>query len=277
MVKKLIISVSAFVLVIIIAGFNLLSSSGHAGATGAPSEGTCASCHGGGSSLASSVFINAVPDFTGSTYVPGETYTISVVVNAMGFNNFGFGCVMLNSSNANAGTMQNPGAGVKLVNGAFGRKNAVHTAPKNGSETTTFSFEWVAPSTGDVNVYVGANAVNNNGSTSGDLPFSSTLTLTSPLVSSVKEHAVALTSLNIFPNPTSEDIQIRYFLAESRELTISLFDLQGKQMAELWSGKQESGMNTHSLKVPSYIESGVYFVKLYATDEMLSSRIITVK
>ena len=74
--------------------------------------------------------INSLPAFSNNNYVPGTTYTLTIIITASGFNNFGFGCEILNASNTDAGTMQNAGTGVKFLTAGNGRKNAVQSATK---------------------------------------------------------------------------------------------------------------------------------------------------
>ncbi|MGE0568790.1 MAG: choice-of-anchor V domain-containing protein, partial [Bacteroidia bacterium] len=167
--------------------FKIISSTGIAGQTGSPSEGDCSQCHSGGSSIVSGATITAIPGFTNSEYVPGQTYTINVLVGAISFSNFGFGCEILNAANADAGTMQNAGAGVKFVTAGNGRKNATHITPKAGNNITSFSFEWVAPNSGNATIYAAGNCVNLNGNTTGDLPVKTSLALTAQVASGVNE------------------------------------------------------------------------------------------
>ncbi len=140
--------------------------------------GTCSSgggCHSGGS--ATPVFhFTATPAFTGNTYVPGTIYTVSIGVT--GYPKFGFDLEMLNgqlSTSVAAGTF------VALT------KSTVHPAgtypisiTQNATilSTSTATFKWTAPASGNVYVYGDGNGVDGDGGTGGDKAVLYTLTLT---------------------------------------------------------------------------------------------------
>jgi hypothetical protein len=250
-------------------------STGIAGYTGSPSEGTCSSCHGGGTSAASGITITSLPAFTGNQYIPGTTYTITVDLAASGFNKFGFGSEILNSSNINAGVMQNPGPGVKFLNSGA-RKNAVHTTPKNGTGAASFSFEWVAPTSGGATVFVGANAVNGTGGTGGDFTFNSSLSLTETIGVGVKEHtSQSVSNVLIFPNPVTEFTNLSYVLNKTQTIHVQLTDLTGKIVKEIYTETQNAGYQSKIIDLND-VSSGVYFIITNADNQKVSQKLITV-
>jgi hypothetical protein len=220
--------------------------------------------------------ITAIPSFSGNVYQPGQTYTMNVVVGAVGFNNFGFGCEILNSSNGNAGTMQNPGSGVAIANGPFGRKNAIHTSIKSGTGFATFTFQWVAPSNGAVTIYAAGNAVNVNGSTTGDLPLVTSLALTPPVGTGINEEEIQLGNVSVFPNPVKDKLSVNYNLASSDNITIQLLSIKGEIIAELLNEKKQSGSHHEMLHIPSNVSTGVYFLKISNKGDIVKQRLITI-
>lgn len=253
-------------------------STGMASQTGAPSEGTCNSCHGGGSGAAAGITITAVPAFTANEYVQGQTYTINISVAGSAFNAFGFDCeILATGTNLNAGTMQNPGTGVQLVNGSFGRKNATHTTPKTGTGAATFNFEWVAPTTGNsARIYVAAIGANLSGSTSGDFPMSTSLLITTPTVTAISENNKSVIALSVYPNPAKDNFRINYQLRESNTIKAQLMSVTGQLIANLVDEKQEAGMHSKQIQLPLTIEPGVYFLKLFAGSHMAAQRLIAI-
>lgn len=256
--------------------FIIISSTGMTGSTGSPSEGNCGGCHSGGSSIASGMTITASPSFTGNVYEPGQTYSINVTVGAVGFNNFGFGCEILNSSNGNAGTMQNPGPGVAIANGPFGRKNAIHTSIKSGSGFATFTFQWVAPSNGAVTIYAAGNCVNLNGSTNGDLPLVTSLALVPPVGTGIGEEEIQIGNVSIYPNPVKDKLNVNYNLSGSDNVSIQLVSIKGELIAELLNEKKSSGLHHEMLQLPSSVSTGVYFLKLSNNAGVVKQKLITV-
>ncbi len=272
------------VLVISLSGFSFvfLSSNGIAGYTGSPGENTCSNCHGGGSSASSNIVISSTPSFTNNEYVPGTTYTIDITVSALAFSRFGFGCEILNPNNANAGTMQNPGLGVKFLNSGQ-RKNATHTTAKINTGSATFSFEWLAPQSGQATIYCSGNAVNGNGNTGGDFPLSPVslaLQAAQPIEPPIDPVGVIETSFSIenvtvFPNPSDGLCQITFNLKQEGQLKISICDLNGKEIINLFEVKQTKGQHSKILNFEA-LHSGVYFLKFYLDKTKVIQKLIIV-
>jgi hypothetical protein len=257
--------------------FIVKNSGGKAGQTGSPSEGDCGACHSGGSSIVSGATITAIPSFSNNTYVPGNTYTMTVAVGALSFTNFGFACEILNSANTDAGTMQNAGPGVQFLNAANGRKNATHTAPKSGSSFATFSFQWVAPSTGAVTIYAAGNCVNGNSTTTGDLPVKTSLALVSPTVATgIADNSADMTGFSFYPNPVKESVHINYFLNHSGQVLIELVGINGQLVSQLVNEKQSEGLQKMSVRISSDVTSGVYFLRTSVNNKTVNQKLITI-
>lgn len=252
-------------------------SNGKAGNTGSPSEGTCSSsaggCHSGGTSAVSGATLLATPAFSGNQYVPGTVYSVSLTVGALGFTKFGFGCEALNSSNSDAGTMQNPGAGVKFMVAANGRNNAVQNGTQNGaSGFYTFTFNWVAPAagTGIVKFFYCGNAVNGNGTTSGDLAIPGSLILTESSTAGINElfSKTQNIDLSTFPNPAKEFINVRYNTEVGGENGIEIVNVQGEVVKNMTFGYEGTGSQSHFLSLKG-IAAGIYFVRIRQNSEIV--------
>lgn len=262
------------------------NSTGMAGYTGAPGEQTCSACHSGGSAATKSISISSNPNFTGGKYLPDSIYDITINVSATGFNNFGFGCEILNSSNANIGTMQNAGSGVKFLN-AGARQNAVHSAIKAGTGSATFTFEWKAPAAGagDATFYACGNAVNANGNTNGDLPVpgSALLTLNEGTVAVVQPTFTAIQEVTdkfisnvvVSPNPSSGFSQISYNLKNESLTEIELYDINGKKIKQLAKENEQAGYKSHIINLSS-VQAGVYFVRVNSNGNQVSQKLVSI-
>lgn len=289
MKKTLVISLLGILTVFAPSAYVMKDSNGKAGYTGAPGELTCSgggSCHNGGSSATKGVTLSAIPSFTADQYMADSTYVINIQVAAAGFNWYGFGCEILDSLFANAGTMQLPGSGVKLLNSGAGRRNATHTTPKNGTGGTSFSFQWTAPSSGRVNFYFCCNSVNHNGSTTGDLPipgFAALYPAPLPPVDTtvntvgLNNSAInALTRFHVFPNPVSEFVNVSYSLKQDAEVTIDLLSIEGVKVCEVYSANQGPGTYSQIVKIPD-LSAAVYFLRINMNGEKVSQKLITVR
>jgi len=275
--KKTMIVISGVGLMIS-AAFVLKYSNGKTDSTGSPGENTCGSCHNGGSGTTiTNVSFN--PSISSGSYTPNQTYTITVNVINNAFNNFSFACEILNSSTlSNAGTMSNAGSGVQFMTGINGRNVATHTAVKTGTGSASFTFEWTAPSSGNITLYAIGNAVNGNGSPTGDKP-SSTFTLSlSPDLNSVTLPSSSISSMLLYPNPVKEVVNIHLTTNKNiKQATIHLLNTNGKTLITQNLNNIQSGLNFISVQIPSSVPNGLYFVRLSIDNETITRVILIQK
>lgn len=252
----------------------IITSSGIAGQTGSPGEGTCAGCHAGGSGVTQVTF-SSLPAFVSNQFIPGQTYTVTVNVANASFAKFGFDCEILTPANANAGTMTSTLTGVKFLNSA-GRKNATHSTPKTGSGSAAFSFVWVAPATGTATIYAMGNAINGDNNTGGDTPSApASMSLTANLSAGINESTQSgISGLNVYPNPVRSEFRIAYNLTEDAVVRAALYDITGKEVAELNNEKQPVGAHIISAQLPEGLAKGAYFVRLSVEGKQAAQRLI---
>ncbi len=271
------------IFVLSVASINSRNSSGRAGNTGSPGEGTCSAgsggCHSGGSSSVAGVTLVANPAFTNNSYIPGTVYTVSLTVGALGFSNFGFGCEALNSANTNAGTLQNAGPGVKFLVAGNGRNNAVQNSTQSGNGAYTFTFDWQAPAnnTGTVRFFYCGNAVNGTGGTGGDLglPGSLTLTEASAIGLSELDAKSVPVSIQAFPNPARDFVQISYELFSSGLMQVELINLKGERVRQLSNVLENAGTHQHFVSLKD-VESGLYIVRVKTDKGLVGQTKLTV-
>lgn len=268
-IMKRILLISSSILILFTATGFVLSSNGIAGQTGSPGEGTCASCHSGGAGT-TSVSINATPSFTAGQYLPGQTYTIEITVANAAFSKFGFGCEILSGPNTNSGTMQNGGTGVVFANSGT-KKNAIHNVPKTGTGSATFTFEWIAPLSGNATIYAAGNAANGNNNTSGDRGGNTSLALTA-LGTDLNENE-NVSAISVYPNPSQSEINVRFHIQKSSDVKLAVFDLSGKEVAVLSNQAQESGDYNLNYSLNSDLESGVYILKLFINEGLHTQKL----
>jgi len=80
-------------------------------------------------------------------------------------------------------------------------------------------------------------------------------------------------NLEVFPNPTSDVLHIRYHLPKEDKISISLFDLQGKLMMEQVAGEKLSGKNQDIIDLRQ-IAAGTYICRIIGTNNSISKQII---
>ena len=182
-----------------------------AGYTGAPGEEpeACAECHVPPDAGTGHISITAP-----QTYVPGQTYQISVTHS----NNdptrvrWGFELTVLDTSDEKAGNLQTTDSFTQILNnqGPGGARQYIeHSAvgtfvgQQNGASWT---FNWTAPATdiGPVTFYTAGNQANNDGNTSGDYIYK-TFVASAP-ASTTPDFAISVapSSRNVVPGSSAQ-------------------------------------------------------------------------
>jgi hypothetical protein len=151
--------------------------------TGAPGEGLCTNCHGGGS-FSPTISIQMLDGSTPiTTYTPGQSYTLRVAVGGGGGCYGAQATVLTNSGNTTAGVLSAPNIGTS-IRASGGRTYIEHNTR---STTGIFTANWVAPATGtgSVTVYAAGIACNGTGNTSGDNGTNGSLTLSEAIPTTI--------------------------------------------------------------------------------------------
>ena len=180
---------SAMIATILLSNASGPAFNGNGGRTGAPGEGTCSNCHGGGSfnpNVNIQVFENGTST-PATSYVGGNTYDVRVTVSSTtGTPRFGFQLTALTPSNTVAGTFNSPSSNTRTV--STGGRNYIEQNAR--SLSGIFTAKWVAPASGSglVTLYSSGNCVNANGGTSQDNATNTSISLpefTIPLSASI--------------------------------------------------------------------------------------------
>jgi hypothetical protein len=69
------------------------------------------------------------------------------------------------------------------------------------------------------------------------------------------------TSINVFPNPLKAAGEIKVNIAKSSDVTLELYNLEGKLLQNLYSGRMNPGENKVEFNAANYAQ-GMYLVKL---------------
>lgn len=279
--KKHLISLSLISIVAISSSaFVILKNDGIAGRTGFAGESNCNSCH-SATGPVTTLSISSFPAFVSGQYVPSQTYTISITVGSPTLAHFGFDCEILNgttvaSTNAGVITAISGSSQIKL-NGT--KTNAVHifTGAGSGSPSSkTFMFKWIAPSSGNANIFVAGLAVNNNGSEiSGDAAVATqSLGLIQDVSAGINQIEHSTTTISVFPNPSNENVTLQYHLITEGLVNATLYNLQGQKISILFNDHQNVGVQSKTIIYPQGLAEGVYMVKLTQNGKPLSERML---
>ena len=246
----------------------LSNSSGRAsfsgqGATTAPGDGTvCSSCHNGGN-YGASVNVRLKDKVSGETvteYTPNETYDVEVIVGTTTApGGYGFQVIALkDTDNSSVSTWANnvtPNTKFKTI----GSRQYFEQA--NVLPDSIMVSEWTAPAagTGSVTFYAAGNAVNGTGTSANDQAVTNEFTFTESTTSTSSLTKMGI-RMNTFPNPTIDVLNLSLEMNASKELTINIYNLEGKRM-ETQNVMTQSGDNQFRFDVASY-NSGMYFLEV---------------
>jgi hypothetical protein len=167
----------------------------------------CATCH-GSQNTNTTILLDGLP----TAYTLGQTYnlTFTIINTSQAKAGFNIKC--------SAGTfVQGTGSYIKT-----GGSEITHTAPMtmSGSQAI-FTFNWIAPSSGNSAITFNAvgNAVNgNNGSDAGDQWNNLTATIPAAAPSSVTE--INNGDFSCYPNPVTQNLTIQGLSTDTRDIMI---------------------------------------------------------
>ena len=236
---------------------------------------TCAKCHSDNAFDASlEIYVTDPNNNEILGYDPGASYTIHVRINNATGTPAGYGFQMvglLDSDNSGLPSFTNLSPNAKEVAGVLGRNYYEH---KNGaSDSNEFTFGWKAPSdgAGSVTFYSSGNAVNKNGSSSGDSAANSKFTLTEGLILA-NQAPISLANVRVMGNPSVDNIKLVIDAKKAADATISLFALSGQKVVSN-NATFVSGVNQLDIDA-SNVKEGVYLLSIETTQGLITKKIL---
>lgn len=237
-----------------------------AGYSGDPASGNrdCSSCHAGPAVENQPGWITSnIPE---EGYKPDSIYTITAMAKGLGHTKFGFQISPQDSAGNFLGTLVNTGSTTKLTSDPnYITQTAEGTA---GTDSTLWSFDWIAPSdnTGYVNFYGSFNLANGDSRYSGDTIMLSVLsvyefipdttnTTDTTDISVIQHFPDDGLSISVYPNPATD------FITIDRGQSIPgtsyyIIDQVGRQVMR---GKLNNKITTINIH---HLEKGIYYVQL---------------
>jgi len=244
------------------------SSNPPTGRAGAPGEGDCTGCHTG---VAVTGGIAITTNINAQIYTPGQTYTVTITASKVGSSKFGFQVTAVDANGLNIGEFINNGEVVIASNGAYASHNGTSTS---GTDSKVWTIDWVAPpaGTGAVTFYASTNATNSDGSTSGDEVTLSSLAITEEAVTtSVPSFIETSGLLGFYPNPAQSNEAVQLLFSTSGNISLNVYDLQGKQVHSVVSSVQEGQPYSISLEG---VEKGIYFLRGVINDQPVQQKLV---
>lgn len=239
------------------------------GHTGSPGDSfkNCTVCHGGISYNVDNWITSNVPS---SGYVPGVTYTIWAVNREIGSTRFGFQISPQDSAGNLLGkmTLTDP-IRTKLVGND---KYITYTSNGvKGYDSAVWSFEWTAPKLEEDVVFYGGFNSNIDGHKGGDKTYLSTLRIKRNLALNVK-YDLFKKGVKVYPNPTTNILNLDFELLESGKISIYLMDMNGKTVLTLADESVNAGHFTRTYST-NEVANGVYTLVLELNGQTFSKKI----
>ncbi len=211
-------------LLLIVGSIVLMANRGGSpgGRTGSSTDGgTCATnggCHGPKTPSTQEMISTSIP---ASGYIPGETYTFTLMATKSGIQVWGFE-MMCEDSNGD-------GIGAFIGNDSVTANGFRATHKFNGSNSSNsiqWKVDWVAPAAGngDIDIYSAVLATNNSQTNGGDNVIIDTLTISENLSASVTK--LNDLHLKIYPNPTNNVVTILGEVSNNAQIEIYNYEMK---------------------------------------------------
>ncbi len=258
--------------------------------------GCTAGCHTASTSITVAIELDSAGVAT-THYTGGMAYTVKITgtnTSTTSLPKFGFQLGSIKGSVAvttpvNAGTWSTtcpagthyaaPSAG-NMVVGVVEQSSAITATTGTGGSGSTYvkSFSWTAPAagTGTISFWGVMNAVNGDGGTSGDKTNSNHVVILERTGTTGIANAANTASnftLNLFPNPATDNIHLTYTLNKRSAVSVNVFDINGRLASELLDETQNEGEQNLNASV-SNLNKGIYFVVVNADGLKMSKRLV---
>ncbi len=80
-----------------------------------------------------------------------------------------------------------------------------------------------------------------------------------------------------YPNPFNSYVNISFYLPCDLDVTLDIYNVEGKRIETICLGSKENGNYTYSWEVPQGYSSGILFIQLRAGDVKIIKRIVYIK
>ena len=89
----------------------------------------------------------------------------------------------------------------------------------------------------------------------------------------MREENIAPASLQIYPNPASENAVLHFSLLLPSQVQLSIFDVNGKEVTAILNEPLEAGH--HSVPINTIqLSQGIYFVRMITADGIVNEKLI---
>jgi hypothetical protein len=82
-----------------------------------------------------------------------------------------------------------------------------------------------------------------------------------------------LSSVEVYPNPITDQINLKYILSRNSNVTIKMVDVLGNDILTLFSQRVDPGEQTRTFPIGNKLNKGFYFIRVIAGTESVIKRI----
>ena len=82
-----------------------------------------------------------------------------------------------------------------------------------------------------------------------------------------------LSNVQVYPNPVTDQINLKYEIARSSNVTIKVMDVLGNEIVTIFSQRVEPGEKNYTYIISNKLPRGFYFVRIVAGTESVIKRI----
>jgi hypothetical protein len=258
--------------------------------TNAPGEKTCSGaegangCHSGGIPDNSGPATTSIIFSGGTTYVPGQTYTITPTISHPSRNRFGFQIVSLKDSNnlfvgtinlidTNKTRMQQPtwGSYQDRIFTMHRLAGSYPTSPNTGQ----WSYKWTAPpyNQGKISFYACFLAANNNNTNDGgDETYYAKITINAATSGIIENKETE--GISVYPNPASTFVTLSYIFNKPSLIRSDLINIEGKLVQILINEHIANGHFKEKIFFNEDVPDGFYFIKNTINNKAVLQKII---
>ncbi|HEY0245985.1 MAG TPA: T9SS type A sorting domain-containing protein [Mucilaginibacter sp.] len=97
--------------------------------------------------------------------------------------------------------------------------------------------------------------------------------VTSSIKTPVRTDDKLLSSVEVYPNPITDQINLKYVISRNSNVSIKMMDVLGNNVITLFSQRVEPGEQTFSYYLNNKLSRGFYFIRVVAGTEFVIRRV----
>ena len=163
---------------------------------------------------------------------------------------------------------------VKKIPKIFSQAFSLAMSPSRGPVQLNLPRN-ILSETARIDEYTGIDLPNNIVG-SGKIDVLNAIAQSEDLLTSIDDHPSEFVVKSIFPNPFNPSTTIDYYLPRSSNLSISIFDVRGKLVNNIYNEFTQKGQHSIRWEANNH-SSGLYFVIIEYENEITTNKIILLK